>query len=215
MIENTEILNSLNWRYATKSFDSSRVIPEAEVTTLLEATRLSPSSFGLQPWRAIVVTNKELKTRLKAHSWNQPQIEECSHLVVFCSLKSVTPAHIDSYVQNISTTRGVSLESLEGYKKMMQGYVLQHPHPEELKFWTQRQSYISMGFLLETAALLKIDSCPMEGIDTEKYNQILDIEGSEYSTVAVVALGYRSKEDKAQSLKKVRKQGSDIFEFRR
>lgn len=215
MIENTEIINSLNWRYATKSFDNSRVIPETEIATLLEATRLSPSSFGLQPWRSIIVTNKELKKELRAHSWNQPQIEECSHLVVFCTLKSVTADHIDEFIKNISTTRGITVESLEGYKKMIQGYVLQHPHPEELKFWTQKQSYISMGFLLETAALLNIDSCPMEGIDPLKYDQILGIEGSEYATVAVVALGYRSKEDKSQNYKKVRKQGSEIFEFRK
>jgi nitroreductase len=203
-IQSEDLLQQLSWRYATKRFNPARKIPDADWQTLSRALCLAPSSYGLQPWRAIIVQNPATRKQLRAVSWDQPQIEECSHLVVLTTLKKITPEYVQRYIDRISEVRGVPTSELKQYEDMMIGDVVTGPRASIAHCWSQRQAYLAMGFLLETAALLEIDACPMEGLDPAQYDKILGLTNSEYSTVAVVALGYRTSTDSYQQYKKVR-----------
>lgn len=201
---NSTIEEQLSWRYATKRFDSTKKISAADWHTLEESLRLAPSSFGLQPWRFIVVKNPEVRKQLQPLSWNQPQIIEASHLVVIAAKKEVTHADVDAYLSLISSVRGAPLSSLQTYGGMMKGFLdnlAAHGHCEA---WSTRQAYLALGMLLSTAAALKIDSCPLEGIDPIAYDETLHLNQSGYSTKVACALGYRSSEDATASYSKVR-----------
>ena len=206
------LINALNWRYATKHFDPSKKLSDAQWNTLAQSLQLSPSSYGLQPWKILVVQSPEKRALLKAQSWNQPQIEECSHLAVFTTLKTVSKQYVQKYISNVSKTRGIPADQLKAYEDMMVGDIVEGPRSSSAQSWSQKQSYIAMGFLLETAALLGIDACPMEGLDPTQYDLILGLDSSDYKTVAVVALGFRAESDQYKDLKKVRPQLSELIE---
>lgn len=207
------LLESLKWRYATKHFDANKKISAEKWEMLAEVLRLAPSSYGLQPWQFIVVNNPDLRKSLRAVSWNQPQIEECSHLVVISTLKKVTADYVQKFISKIAKVRGIPEEGLNDYRNMMLGDIVNGPRAEIAHAWTQRQAYIAMGFLLESAALLEIDACPMEGLSSPDYDKILGLAGSDYSTVAVVTLGYRAEDDSYQHLPKVRFDSSEILRY--
>ena len=154
----------LNWRYATKKFDPSKKISEQEFSQLIEALRLSPSSFGLQPWKYVIVRNPELKKKLRAHAWDQPQITDADAIIVFCAKKSMDESYIKNFVESISKTRGVAKESLDGYEQMMLG-AIKAKAPEAAIQWMKHQAYIALGGLLTECAYRKIDACPMEGFE--------------------------------------------------
>jgi nitroreductase len=196
------LLTQLNWRYATKRFNPDQKISDKDWHVLTESLRLAPSSFGLQPWQFIVVQNDALRKTLRPLSWNQSQIEDCSHLVVFTTLKTMTPDYINAFIQKTADVRQGSVENLAGYRDMMVASLVNSP--KNIQEWGQRQSYIAMGMLLQSAALLQIDTCAIEGIDPKAYDKVLELENSPYATVAVVALGYRHEEDPYQHQKKVR-----------
>jgi nitroreductase len=200
----SDLIQALNWRYATKHFAAGRRIPAELWGTLEEALVLSPSSFGLQPWKFIVVTDSAVKTRLRAVSWGQPQIEECSHLVVFTARRSIQPEDIARFIERIAEVRGVTVESLSGYRDMMAGSLLQGPLASVVEQWTAKQAYLALGNFLTCAAVLGVDACPMEGLDPAKYDEILGLEGTGYHSLAVCAAGYRAKDDAYGSLAKVR-----------
>lgn len=206
-----QILSALNWRYATKKYDTNKKISDADWSTLKESLRLSPSSYGLQPWKFILVENAELKKKLREVSWGQSIIEECSHLVVFTALKKMTKEHILKNIQATAKNRGIETSALEGYQKFMEKSILSRTD-EDLKVWNQKQAYIALGFLLETAALLKIDSTPVEGFEPEKYDQILGLDKTQYGSVLVTTLGYRHAEDTMQGMKKSRFTDEDLFQ---
>jgi nitroreductase len=210
----SQILEQLNWRYAVKAFDPSRKLSAEEWRVLSESLRLSPSSYGLQPWKFLVIQNPALRKELRAVSWNQSQIEDCSHLVVFTTLRKMTPDYIRNFIRSTASVRGQKPEDLAGYEKMMITNLTENGRGETLQPWTQRQAYIAMGFLMETAALLGVDTCPIEGLDPAKYDEILKLSGSDYATVATVALGHRSPADGYQKLKKVRFASSEVIEIR-
>ena len=209
---NQAIQEALNWRYAVKRYDPSRKISPADWQTLEQSLQLAPSSYGLQPWKFLIVKNPQLRTQLKAVSWNQSQVEEASHLVVFTALKKMDEAYVDKYLQSIVKTRGVPAESLQGYRDMMINNVVKGGQKQDFPAWAQRQAYIAMGFLMQTAALLKIDSTPMEGLDPAKYDELLKLQSTPYATVAAVALGYRHAEDGYQHGKKVRFDKEEIIQ---
>ncbi len=208
------IIEKLNWRYATKQFDSSKKIPESDWNILEESLRLAPSSYGLQPWKFIVIQNPELRKKLKAVSWDQPQVEDSSHFVVLTTLKKIDAAHVKKFINSMAQQRGIETSSLKSYEELMSGDIIKGPRSAIAGFWAQRQAYIAMGFLMETAALMNIDACPMEGLDPEAYDKILELTSSPYATVAAVALGYRHADDKYQHLKKVRFTKEDVIEYR-
>lgn len=211
-MNSTQIKEALEWRYATKRFDPTRKISPSDWQTLKESLQLAPSSYGVQPWKFLVVENPEIREKLKAVSWNQSQVTEASHYVVFAYKEEMDPAFLEKYLQRISEVRNTPLESLEGFKGMLMQNLAKAPE-EKIRVWSQRQAYIAMGFLLETAALLKIDATPMEGLDPAAYDKILGLEGTGWKTVATVALGYRHAEDAYQNLKKVRFPESHIIEY--
>lgn len=190
----------LTWRYATKQFDPSKRVSDSELSLILEAIRLAPTSFGLQPFRVVVVTNSPVRQQLREASWNQSQITDASHLFIFQTLTDVSEAVVDAYIQRIATTRSVDVSSLDGYRGMILGYLGHHPSPVA---WAQRQAYLAMGFGLQTAAQLHIDTCPIEGLDPSAYDRILNLGGG-YTTLVAVAVGYRSSDDQYQHAKKVR-----------
>ncbi len=211
-MNNTEIKAALEWRYATKKFDATKKISDADWKTLADSLVMAPSSYGLQPWKFLVVENKEVREQLKAVSWNQTQVTDASHYVVLAVREKMEEADVLKYINRVAEVRGIPAESLAGYKDMMIGDVVKGPRSQTINFWAQKQAYIAMGFLLETAALLKVDACPMEGLDPAAYDKILKLEGTGYKSVATVALGYRHAEDGTQNYKKVRFAAENVIQ---
>lgn len=199
-----ELISALNWRYATKEFDPSKKISDENFNILLESLRLSASSFGLQPWKFLIVKNPEIREQLKPHSWGQGQITDASHLLVLCRQNNIDEAFVDSYIEDIANTRNVSTDDLEDYRKMMIDMVVKGQSETETQQWSKNQVYLALGNLLTSAALLKIDTCPIEGFSTEEYDKILNLSEKNLSSCVVCALGYRNEDDKYASLKKVR-----------
>jgi nitroreductase len=204
MTKSEELLKQLNWRYAVKKFDSHKKIAESDWDTLAEVLRLAPSSYGLQPWKFLLVQNQEVRKKLTPFSWKQMQVEDCSHLLVFTTLKKVSEAHVHRMIAHTERVRGMPAGALKGYADFIAADVVSGPRGQISQHWTQRQAYIAMGCLMTAAALLGVDTCPMEGIDAVKYDEILGLKDTDHATVAVVALGYRSSDDASQAHKKVR-----------
>ncbi len=205
-------LQQLNWRYAAKKFDSSKKISAEDWSFLEEVLRLSPSSYGLQPWKFFLIENPEVRKQLLTASWGQSQVVDCSHFVVFTTLKKMDEAYVDKYIKSISDIRGVSISTLDGFKKNIVNTWVNKAKPEELLSWTRRQVYIPMGNLMNAAAMIGVDTTPMEGLQPEKYDEILKLQSSEFATVAAVACGYRHPQDPLIQAKKVRFARSEIIQ---
>lgn len=208
----TDLLEQLTWRYATKQFDPSQSIPPELWTALEDALVLTPSSYGLQPWKFIVITNPELKAQLKPVSWNQSQITDCSHLVVFTIKKNVTTADVDQFIARTAEVRGVTPESISGYRNVIVSDVVYGPRSLNANEWATRQAYIALGNFMTCAALLGVDTCPLEGIDAAKYDKLLGLPQKGYATVVAAAAGYRAVDDKYAQLPKVRFSKEGVIE---
>lgn len=213
LISNDALLTQLRWRYATKQFDPTRKIPVADWKALEEALVLSPSSFGLQPWKFLVVTDQATKEALVPVSWGQRQVADCSHLVVFAYKKEITLDYIDANLQRMVDVRGGTLESLAAYRKLMSDKIIDGPLRHQIKEWNQRQAYIAFGSFMTCAALRGIDTCPMEGLEPEKYDEILGLTQRGFAAVAACPTGYRSADDRYASLPKVRFETKDLVEY--
>jgi nitroreductase len=205
------ILHRLQWRYATKKFDPSRIIPDAEWRALEEALVLTPSSYGLQPWKFIVVTNRELRERLVGHSWGQKQIVDASHLVVMAIKRDLGRPEIERFVQRVAEVRGVPVESLVNFHRMMAKSLVPPPAGFDINEWATRQVYIALGNFMTAAALMGIDTCPMEGIDPVKYDEVLGLTALGYSTVVACPAGHRASDDKHATQPKVRFKSEDVI----
>ncbi len=202
-LNNETILEQLNWRYATKSYDATKKISDEDWETLEHSLILAPSSFGIQPYKFIVVTDQETKEKLRPAAYGQPQITDSSHLVVFTYKKVLTDADIEHFVERIAEVRGVPRETLTDYENIMKGSAKKAVDGGYVETWNSRQAYLALGFLLETAALLGIDATPMEGFDPAQFNEILGL--TDYSAVVLAAVGYRNAEsDWLANLPKVR-----------
>lgn len=214
VVSSGKLLQQLRWRYATKKFDASRKIPSDIWNSLEQALVLSPSSFGLQPWKFIVVENPDLRQKLLPVSWNQTQIVDASHLVVFAHRKDLNAADVEKYIRHTASVRGIPVESLEGYKQMMLGFVARAAQGFDINAWASRQVYIALGNFLTSAALLGVDACPMEGIEPAKYDEILGLDKQGYKTLFVATAGYRAKDDASAGHTKVRFMQDDVVEHR-
>lgn len=203
-IDRSQLLDQLNWRYATKQFDPSKKLSPEDLETLVTAATLSPSSYGLQLWKFVVVEEPAVREQLKAVSWGQSQITDASQLIVFAAKKDITEEDMDAHLANTARVQGLPLESLEGFRGMLMGGVMQAKTPEERTQWAKRQSFLPLGFVLSSAALMGIDACPMEGFDPAVYDEILGLDKLGYGTVAIAAVGYRSADDKYAAARKVR-----------
>lgn len=208
-----EVLKQLEWRYATKEFDSSKKIPEDVWKVLEKSLVLSPSSFGIQPWKFFVVRNPQIRHQLVEHSWGQKQVEEASHLVVLAIKEDINGEDVDIYLQRMSEVRNVPVENLQGLGDMVKGFLKQPPYPLDKNAWSTRQVYIALGFFMTCAAMLEIDTCPMEGFVPDKYDEILGLKDTQYRTVVVCPAGYRLPSDKYASMAKVRFETENVMEY--
>ena len=198
-----QLLEDLRWRYATKRFAEDRTVSEDDLRKLEEAVNLTATSFGLQPFRLLVVSDPALKEQLRTASYNQPQLTECSHVFVFCAMTEMPPEQIDRYVDRIAEVRDVPREQLNDYANYMKGSVA-GKSVESIKAWNQRQAYLGLGTLLAAAAQLRIDSCPMEGFDAGEYDRILGLTDKGLTATVIAPVGYRSEDDATQHYAKVR-----------
>ena len=199
-----QLVEALNWRYATKKFDPTKKIP-AEVWHALEQSLvLSPSSIGLQPWKFFVVTDPAVKTRLMGASYRQAQAADCSHFVVFTVRRALDADHVERHIQRMTEVLGVTPESLEKFRAMTMGNLDRARDEGKLDHWQEHQIYIALGKFMACAAVLGIDTCPMEGIEPAKFDDILGLAGTDYATVVACAAGYRAADDKYATRKKVR-----------
>ena len=198
-----EIIKQLEWRYATKKFDADKKVSAQDLQTVLQSLRLAASSYGLQPWKFVLVNNAEVRNRLLEHSMNQNQVVDASHLIVLCRKTKLTEADVDSYVEDTANTRGVELSSLEAYSGMMKESI-KSKDESAMQIWMEKQIYIALGTVLTTCAAIGIDSCPMEGFDRANYNRILGLTEKGLTSVVLCPIGYRSADDKYGDAKKVR-----------
>jgi len=204
-------IENLKWRYATKKFDSSKKISTDKLEKLKEAIQLSVSSYGLQLYKVIIVENATLREKLKPASWGQDQIKEASHLIVFCNYTDVNDKHVDDFLNMTAKSQGIEVKNLSGYGDFMKSKIKEMTTSDSFH-WTSRQTYLALGNLLSACAELKIDSCPMEGFEPEKYNEILGLSKQGLNAAVIATIGYRSNEDHTQNRPKVRKPINDLFE---
>lgn len=209
-----QLLQRLQWRYAVKQFDPSRQIPAETWEALTDALVLAPSSFGLQPWKFLVVETPALRQELRVASWNQSQITDASKLVVLLGQRTMTEADIDRFLQSTSSARNQPLAALDGYRKVLVNFIQNGWAAKDLAGWNTRQVYLALGQLLTSAAMLGVDACPMEGIDMAAYDSILGLADSPFQTLCACTLGYRAATDKYATAPKVRYAKSAILETR-
>lgn len=208
----SQILNALHKRYATKLFDTTKKVPQEKLDTLLESVRLAPSSLGVEPWKILVITNPEIREKLKAAAWGQPQVTDASHLIVFTYRTNLKEGHVNKVIDRTAKSRNQEHSELEGYKQMIEGS-LSGMTPEMVNNWAEKQCYIPLGMLVETAALLDIDAAPMEGFDKNQFNEILGLKEKNLSTAVICGLGYRSSDDQYAKAPKSRFAKEDVIEF--
>lgn len=203
------LLENLQWRYATKRMNGTKV-PQAKVDTILEAIRLAPTSLGLQPFKVIVVEDPALKEKIFETAYQQPQIKECSHVLVFAAYTKITQADVDEYIARMAITRGIPVESLADFKERVESYVLS-PGADNYA-WTARQAYIAFGVGIVAAAEEKVDATPMEGFSVEALDKLLGLAEMNLSAVTLLPLGYRDPAtDYLNGMKKVRKSADNLF----
>lgn len=205
-----KLIDSLEWRYATKKFDSSKKVSLENLEQIKKAIQLSASSYGLQLYKVLIIESSEIREKLKSVSFGQDQITEASHLVVFCNYSVVTEKHIDEYFVLKSQVEQIDISHFKGYSDFIKADVRNKSEIEKQR-WTSNQTYLALGNLLNACAELKIDACPMEGFDAEKYNEILNLEKQGLNASVIATIGYRSDDDVSQNAKKVRKSTDNLF----
>ncbi|MBC75483.1 MAG: NAD(P)H-dependent oxidoreductase [Halobacteriovoraceae bacterium] len=207
-----DIIEDLKWRYACKKFDPEKKLSEEQVDALLESLRLTASSYGLQPWKFILVKNEKLREELVAASYGQQQVKDASHLIVMCEKEEIDEAHVDAYMKDICETRGVEADSLAGFKKMLIKMIVQQPAEKRL-VWAKNQIYIALGTLLTVCANLKIDSCPMEGFKPNEVDKILGLHEKDLRSVLLCPVGFRADDDVYTEKLKVRFKKDEVVEI--
>lgn len=210
MTPTKQLLDALEWRYATKVFDPAKKIPADVWSALEETLALTPSSYGLQPYQFLIVQDPAKRAALLPHSWGQKQVVDCSHFVVFTARTDMKEADVSKWIERLSSVRGIPAASLNAYRDMMVGDVVNGTRGKIAHEWATRQTYIALGNVMTAAAVLGVDACPMEGLVPAEYDKILNLAGTGYATVVACALGYRAAADKYASLKKVRYATRDL-----
>ncbi len=204
---------NLQWRYATKKFDATRKVPDSDLADLLESLRLSASSYGLQPWTFLVVTDPSVRETLKAAAWNQSQIADASHLIVLCAKRDMDSEYIRAMVAAMEKDRGLPAGELKGYEDMMVQNI-GGMTPDGRSQWMQKQIYIALGTLLAACADKRIDATPMEGFDKAKFDEILDLKKDGLQSVVLCPIGYRAADDAYATAKKFRFPITQVVETR-
>lgn len=204
------IIKAMNWRYATKKFDVNKKINDSLFSNLEEVLRLSPSSYGLQPWKFIVIKNKEVRESLKEATYGQDQIADASHLIIFANKTNINNKLVDEYIKFVAKEKGIDASMLNGFSDMING-VIAPQNDQDLRNWASRQVYLAAGFLISSCAVAGIDTCPMEGFDRKKVDEILGLEKLNLESRLILALGYRDQNDKSLTSKKIRFPKEDVF----
>ncbi|MCR9173017.1 MAG: NAD(P)H-dependent oxidoreductase [bacterium] len=208
-----QIIDDLNWRYATKKFDPVKKLSEQQMETLKESIRLSASSYGLQAYKVLIITDPEIREALMEASHGQRPVVDASHLFVFCAYTKVSEADVAKYIQLISLTRGTDPNSLIGFHNGIVNSI-KNKSTEDIVAWTSKQTYIALGQLMHTCASLRVDALPMEGFVPSAYNEILGLDELNLTATLACPVGFRHEADEAQFRKKVRKSNEDLFEIR-
>ena len=207
-----QLVRQLNWRYATKKFDPAKKISAENWSAIEQSLVLCPSSFGMQPWKFIVVTDSAVREKIKGAAWNQGQVTDASHLVVIAHQTNVSENDARKLIDTTASVRGIPPASLEGYYQMIVGSIakggIAHVGAET---WASMQSYIALGFILSAAAMLGIDACPMEGFEPAKVDEILGLSKMGYHPTVLVPVGYRALDDKYGPAPKVRYSAKELI----
>ncbi|HQW69016.1 MAG TPA: NAD(P)H-dependent oxidoreductase [Flavobacterium sp.] len=206
----SNFINDANWRYATKKFDATKKVSNEDFEILKEAIQLSASSYGLQPYKVFIIENPEIRAKIQPVAWGQTQIVDASHLVVFANITNFSDTEIDAYIKNLSETRGIPVESVQGYSDFMKSKITTLP-VEERNNWTAKQTYLALGNLLNAAAEMKIDVTPMEGFEPAAVNEILGFDKLGLNASLLATIGYRHEDDATQHYAKVRKSNEELF----
>jgi len=205
-----DIIKQLSWRYATKQFDQTKKIAEADWRVLLESLRLAPSAYGLQPWKFVIVENPLIRKQLRTYSYHQTQVTDASHFMVLCAKTILDTDYVDAYIQEMARVREKPVESYTAFRTMIVDDIAERSL-KSVQEWNRRQVYLALGFVLATAAYMGIDACPLEGFKPKSYDRILGLKEQGLTAVVCVALGYRDANDKTIARKKVRFSAQDIF----
>ena len=206
----TQLVQALEWRYATKLFDTKK-LPADVWASLEKSLQLAPSSYGLQPWKFFIVSDPAVRAKLRPVSWNQSQVTDASHLVVFTRRTEMAEKDVNDFFNQMVSDRKADATVLEPYRQMMLGGVVKGKDLAGQREWAARQVYIALGQLMAAAAVIGVDTCALEGIDAAQYNEILGLNGSGYEAIVACAVGYRSADDKYASMKKVRFAKDRVF----
>jgi hypothetical protein len=206
-----DLLTALNWRYATKVFDSSKKIPAETWAQLEESLVFTPSSYGLQPWKFLIVQDQALREQLVPHAWNQRQIADCSHLVIMLVKKALSEADVDVFLSRMVEVRGGTADALAAYRGMVMGAQSKGYMSTD---WAKKQAYIALGQFMLATALLGVDTCPMEGFIPAKFDELLGLTDSEFTCAVLCPAGYRSADDRYADLPKVRFEHKVVVEYR-
>ncbi|MEX0287939.1 MAG: NAD(P)H-dependent oxidoreductase [Flavobacteriaceae bacterium] len=202
------IIADLEWRYAVKKFDEKRILEDRKVEKLKQAFNLTATSYGLQPIKLLVLKNRDLQRQLVTHSWDQQQVAQASHLLIFCTEAAIDSDYISSYFERVKQIRGTSDEILNPFKEALLSNFAQL-NSTQIQEWAKNQAYLAMGNLLTICAIEKIDSCPMEGFDPKAYDEVLELGAKGLKTVLVMPIGYRAEDDMFSGFKKVRRNMED------
>jgi nitroreductase len=207
----TTVLEALQWRYATRKFDPAKKIAPDVWAALEQSLVLAPSSVGLQPWKFFVVTDPALRAKLHPAAWNQAQVIDCSHFVVFAVRKNLDSAHVDRHVERMVEVRGGTVEALAKFRAMAVRNLDEARNEGRLDTWQTHQIYIALGQFMTAAAMLGVDACPMEGFEPPKFDAILGLPEQGLASVVCCAAGYRSADDRFAAMKKVRFKPEDVI----
>jgi nitroreductase len=213
-ISTSQLLEALQWRYATKSFDPNKKIPADVWEALEHSLVLTPSSYGLQPWKFLVIADPALRESLLPHAWRQRQVVDCSHLVVMAVKSKMSEADVDRFLHRIAEIRGGTPDALLGYKKVILGDIVHGERGDAVMEWASRQAYIALGQFMAACALLGVDTCPMEGFVPQKFDEVLGLAEQGLTTCVLCPAGYRSEADRYAGLPKVRFKHDDMIERR-
>lgn len=203
-------IEALKWRYATKKFDSQRILSEDKIEILKHAFNLTATSYGLQPIKMVIVHNKKLQEKLVEHSMNQQQIASASHVLILCIEREIDKEFIENYFKYVQKIRATPDEILSPFKDFLIDD-FKNKHVDEIASWATNQAFLAMGTLLTVSATEAIDACPMEGFEPNKYDEILGLDKLNLRSVLVLPIGYRAKDDIFSEFKKVRRPLSDII----
>jgi nitroreductase len=207
------LLAQLNWRYATKKFDPARIIADGIWSALEQTLVLTPSSHDMQPWKFLVIDSHDLRDRLQPLTWGT-QLMDCSHFVVFARRNNFGAADVARVIDSISLVRAIPRADLRSLEEGIVGDLVSGPRHDIINDWASLQVYIALGSFISAAAVLGVDTCPIEGLDFAKYDEVLGLPSEGYSTVVACAAGYRSTDDDYAAAKKVRLPFSQVVEHR-